>query len=58
MPRVVVQVAAAPADPSVPSVLEAEGFDLVSCPDARALLEEVMHRAPDAVIYALHPDCR
>ncbi len=52
------QVAAAPADPPVHSVLASEGFDLVSCPDARALLEEVMHRPPDAVIYALRPDCR
>ncbi len=58
MPRVVVQVTAAPADPPVHSVLAAEGFDLVSCADARALLEEVMHRPPDAVIYALRPDCR
>ena len=58
MPRVVVQVAAAPSDPSVHSLLEAEGFDLVSCPDARALIEEVMHRPPNAVIYALRPDCR
>ena len=58
MPRVVVQVTAAPADPPVQSVLEPEGFELVSCPDARALLEEVMRRQPDAVIYALRPDCR
>ena len=58
MPRVVVQVAAAPSEPSVHALLEAEGFDLVSCTDARALLEEVMHRPPDAVIYALRQDCR
>ena len=58
VPRVVVQVTAAPADPPVCSVLEAEGFALVSCPDGHALLEEVMHRQPDAVVYALRPDCR
>ena len=58
MHRIVVHVAAAPADPPVHSLLEADGFELVSCPDARALLEEVMHRPPDAVIYALRPDCR
>lgn len=58
MRRVVLQVAAAPAEPSVRAVLEAEGFQPVSCADGRALLEEVMHRAPDAVIYALRPDCR
>mgnify|MGYP001570259972 FL=1 len=58
MPRVVVQVTAAPADPPVHSALEAEGFELVSCADAHALLEEVMHRQPDVVVYALRPDCR
>jgi len=51
-------VTAAPLDPPVGSLLEAEGFDLVSCPDANALLEEVMHRQPDAVVYALSADCR
>ena len=55
--RVVVQVTAAPLDPPVRSALEAEGFDLVSCADAHALLEEVMHRQPDAVVYALRADC-
>ncbi|MEK7330718.1 MAG: hypothetical protein AAB113_07935 [Candidatus Eisenbacteria bacterium] len=58
MPRVVMHVTAAPADPPVLSLLETEGFDLVACPDAHALLEEVMHRIPDAVIYALRADCR
>ena len=56
--RVVVQVTAAPLDPPVGSALEAEGFELISCPDAHALLEEVMHRQPDAVVYALRADCR
>jgi len=56
--RIVVHLEAAPADPSVHAVLANEGFDLVSCPDNRALLEEVMHQLPDAVIYALHTDCR
>lgn len=58
VPRVVVQVGSAPTDPPVHTLLEAEGFDLVSCADAHALLEEIMHRKPDAVIYALRPDCR
>jgi DNA-binding response OmpR family regulator len=58
LPRVVMHVTAAPADSPVLSLLEAQGFDLVGCPDAHALLEEVMHRVPDAVIYALHADCR
>lgn len=58
VPRIVVQVAAAPADSPVGAMLETEGFDLVSCADGHALLEEVMHRLPDAVIYALRPDCR
>ena len=58
MPRVVVLVTATPDDPPVRSVLETEGFELVSCADAHALLEEVMHRQPDAVVYALRPDCR
>jgi len=58
VPRVVMHVMAAPADPPVCSLLEAEGFDLVACPDAHALLEELMHQVPDAVIYALHADCR
>lgn len=56
--RIVIQVTAAPSDPSVGAALEAEGYDLVSCADAQALLEEVMHRQPDAVIYALRADCR
>jgi DNA-binding response OmpR family regulator len=54
----VVHITAAPADSPVVSMLMTEGFDLISCPDARSLLEEVMHRQPDAVIYALRPDCR
>ena len=58
MPRVVMHVTAAPADPPLLPLLAAEGFDLVACPDASALLEEVVHRAPDAVIYALRADCR
>lgn len=59
MPRVLMVVAAAPMDPSVPELLaEDEGLELVSCPDARGLLEQVMLRAPDVVIYALRPDCR
>lgn len=57
VPRVVVQVASAPPDAPVREMLAAEGFDLVACQDGRALLEEVMHRLPDAVIYALGPDC-
>jgi DNA-binding response OmpR family regulator len=51
-------VTAAPADSPVLAMLEEEGFDLIACPDAHALLEEVMQRLPDAVIYALKPDCR
>jgi DNA-binding response OmpR family regulator len=58
MHRVVVQVAAAAADPAIDGMLSPEGFDLISCPDARSLLEEVMCCPPDAVIYALRPDCR
>jgi DNA-binding response OmpR family regulator len=57
MYRVVVQVSAAPADPAIESMLTSEGFDLISCPDARSLLEEVMCCPPDAVIYALRPEC-
>lgn len=56
--RIVVQVTAAPPDPPVRAALEAEGYDLVTCADAHALLEEVMHRQPDAVVYALSADCR
>lgn len=58
MPRVVLHAMPAPCEPPLHAVLEADGFELVSCPDAHALLEEVMHRQPDAVIYALRPDCR
>jgi DNA-binding response OmpR family regulator len=58
MPRVVVHASAAPADHPVLSQLEAEGFELVTCPDARTLIEEVMQRVPDALIYALPADCR
>lgn len=57
VPRIVVQVTCAPADPPIHALLEAEGFEFISCPDAHALLEEVMHRKPDAVIYALCADC-
>jgi DNA-binding NarL/FixJ family response regulator len=56
--RIVVHLEAAPADLPLNALLADEGFDLVSCPDDRALLEEVMHQPPDAVIYALHADCR
>jgi len=58
VPRIVVQVSAASADPSISSVFEKEELELISCADSRAFLEEVMHRQPDAVIYALRPDCR
>jgi DNA-binding response OmpR family regulator len=58
VPRIVVQAASTPADPPVVSLLVAEGFELISCPDGQALLEEVMHRQPDAVVYALSADCR
>jgi DNA-binding response OmpR family regulator len=58
VPRVVINATAAPADPPLLSLLESEGFDLVACPDAHAMLEEVMLRVPDAVIYALRADCR
>ena len=56
VPRVVVQASC--CEPPLHAVLEEDGFDLVSCHDGQALLEEVMHRQPDAVIYALRPDCR
>ena len=59
MPRILMVVAAAQVDPTVPELLAEEGgLELVSCPDARGLLEQVMERAPDVVIYALRPDCR
>ena len=58
VPRVVLQAMSAPCEPPLHAVLEADGFDLVSCPDGYALLVEVMHRKPDAVIYALRADCR
>jgi DNA-binding response OmpR family regulator len=57
MPQILMQVSAAPADPPVASLLATAGYELVSCADARALLEEVVHRIPDAVVYALSPDC-
>lgn len=57
MPRVLVHVMAESVDSPVGSSLESEGLELVSCADARELLEEVMHRQPDAVIYGLRPDC-
>ena len=56
VPRVVMQVSC--CEPPLPAALEGDRYDLVSCRDGQALLEEVMHRTPDAVIYALHPDCR
>jgi CheY-like chemotaxis protein len=58
LPRIVMLVTAAPADPPLVPLLEAEGIQLVPCPDARALLEEVMLAVPDMVIYALRADCR
>jgi len=58
VPRVVMHIAAAPADPPLASLLAAEGFQLVPCPDAHALLEEVMLAVPAVVIYALRADCR
>jgi DNA-binding response OmpR family regulator len=56
VPRIVVQ--AAEENPPVLTMLASEGFELVACADGQALLEEVMHRQPDAVIYALGADCR
>jgi hypothetical protein len=56
--RIVLQLTAAPPDPAAQAALEAEGYLLVACADAHALLEEVMHRKPDAVVYALRADCR
>ena len=56
MPRVLVQVRSTEAP--VVSLVGCDGLDLVTCADGQALLEEVIHRRPDAVIYGLHPDCR
>ena len=56
VPRVVAHLTA--CDPPLQGELDEGRFDLVSCPDGRTLLEEVMHRPPDAVIYALRADCR
>jgi DNA-binding response OmpR family regulator len=58
MAHVVMQVTSAPANPPVASMLEVEGFELSSCLDGRALLESVVHRHPDVVVYALKADCR
>ena len=57
MRRVVVHAGSCQSEPPILGLLEAEGFDVVACPDARALLEEVMQRAPDSVIYALQANC-
>jgi DNA-binding response OmpR family regulator len=58
MARIVVHESAVSADPSLRSVLEAEGFSLTACHDANALLEEVVRSVPDAILYALPVDCR
>ena len=57
-PRVLVHVAAAPCEPPLPALLEADGLDPVTCRDGHAVLEQVMNRPAAAVIYALRPDCR
>ena len=56
VPRIVVQ--AVGEEPPVLTMLASEGFDLVACADGQALLEEVMHRQPDAIVYALGANCR
>lgn len=38
------------------SLLKDEGFELVACTDGETLLEEVVQRRPDVLIYGLKPD--
>jgi DNA-binding NarL/FixJ family response regulator len=39
------------------SMLLGRGFDLVPCAEGQALLEEVIQRRPDALVYAMSADC-
>lgn len=55
--RVVVYEAGPEADTSTLTLLSDEGFDVVSCPSGETLIEEVVQHRPDAVVYALGPDC-
>ncbi|MBI5836546.1 MAG: hypothetical protein HZB25_04815 [Candidatus Eisenbacteria bacterium] len=57
MPRVVVCETFEIGEAPVGTVLRQEGFEPVACPDGRALLEEVVQRRPDVVIYGLRADC-
>ncbi len=42
--------------PAAPMLL-GQGFDLIPCADGQALLEEVIQRRPDALVYAMCEDC-
>jgi DNA-binding NtrC family response regulator len=55
--RVVVCESFTKGEAPVLSVLRQEGFEPVSCADGQALLEDVVQRRPDVVIFGLKADC-
>jgi DNA-binding NarL/FixJ family response regulator len=57
VPRVVVCENCQLGEAPVLSVLKAEGFEPVCCADGKALLEEVVQRRPDVVVYCLRAEC-
>jgi len=55
--RVILYEACEANEATIHSVLDPERYEVVSCPGGQALLEEVVQRKPDVVVYGLRPDC-
>ncbi|HVP39123.1 MAG TPA: hypothetical protein VMS93_08075 [Candidatus Saccharimonadales bacterium] len=57
MARVIVCETPELGEAPVLSALKAEGFEPLACADGKALLEEVVQRRPDVVVYGLRAEC-
>ncbi len=55
--RVLVYECCPARDVSIQALLRQEGYDLVACEDGEQLLEAVMARRPETVVYVFKQDC-
>ena len=55
--RVLVYECCPARDVSIRALLQQEGYDLVVCEDGERLLEAVMARRPETVVYVFKQDC-
>jgi DNA-binding response OmpR family regulator len=56
--RVLVYECCPEQEVSIQALLQQDDHDLVACEDGEKLLEAVMARKPDVVVYVFKPDCQ